>query len=377
MFSFKRCLAFIFLPTISANDFFVSSTNIYSKTNHLKTVTSFYDSKITLFYADSSQINDMYYVLFSQFQSITIHLPSESNQKLFKYFTSASILQVFVAEGCSLQNLTEKNFNGATSLKTIRLKDNQINDIHKHAFTGLAQLENLYLASNRITSIRKETFDDLSALLRIWLDHNEIISIPFSLFDKNLKLKEVGLSCNKIFSIETKLEKLTPNIVNNIEEVFDEMVKNPCLLKAVRNVQNKLYLSKDDQKLPNNLYNYEEKFEFLQDQLKTAIYLQTVLIFFTVLSVLVSFITLFCLISMKLKNNKNDILKNTPLQALTSFIQAQENQYEDLINDIKPIGTEALMYANVLKNKKQQVTDINPANEEVCNIVGENIYYEI
>lgn len=127
----------------------------------------------------------------SQFSS----LPSD----IFELFPSLSSLTVYAG----LTNLTQRDFQNATQLATLKLGlNNHIAQLESSLFASAPALEYLELAYNDIVDIGDNVFGTLAKLQFLYLEGNGIVQLRNNTFVGATKLQMLELSRNEISVIE-------------------------------------------------------------------------------------------------------------------------------------------------------------------------------
>ena len=137
---------------------------------------------------------------------------------------------------CNLPNrgitsLSSGDFDGLSSLKILRLNDNDLSSLPEDVFDGLSSLETLYLQENDLSSLPEDVFDGLSSLKALRLNDNDLSSLPEDVFDGLSSLKALSLYDNDLSSLPedvfdglSSLETLSlyDNDLSSLpEDVFD------------------------------------------------------------------------------------------------------------------------------------------------------------
>ncbi|XP_022215963.2 nephrocan [Drosophila obscura] len=101
-----------------------------------------------------------------------------------------------------LEELKDKNFNGAGNLQFLFLNRNKIGNLETDTFDGLQNLQYLDLSENQIEELPPRIFDDLQSLQTVVLAHNLLTSIAGDLFAYNPRLHSVSLHTNRLEDLE-------------------------------------------------------------------------------------------------------------------------------------------------------------------------------
>ena len=131
----------------------------------------------------------------------------------------------------SLASFKENDFDGLTSLQTLRLDDNSLSSLHEDIFNGLSSLEDLFLSNNNLNSLGEDIFDGLTSLDNLYLDDNSLSSLGGDIFEGLSSLEWLYLNNNSLSSLHedifeglTALQilSLSENSLSSLdEEIFD------------------------------------------------------------------------------------------------------------------------------------------------------------
>ncbi len=113
-------------------------------------------------------------------------------------FEGASKLQILSIRDAKIQNLTKNVFYKIDSLEILSLTHNDIKNISAKAFRLNKKLKFIDLASNSLTSLHKNTFKGLVDLEEVFLCKNKLKSILDNIFASNSKLRRVSFLQNKL-----------------------------------------------------------------------------------------------------------------------------------------------------------------------------------
>ena len=120
-------------------------------------------------------------------------------------FAFLSSLRTIRLDNNELENIPAGLFSGLSSLTSLYLEHNRLSSIPSGLFSGLSSLTSLYLEHNRLSSIPSGLFSGLSSLTRIYLEHNRLSSIPAELFSGLSSLTRLYLDNNRLNSIPAEL----------------------------------------------------------------------------------------------------------------------------------------------------------------------------
>lgn len=169
------------------------------------------------------------------------HLPDKSHDKVDTlYFPSADCMtflplsvgkfflnlkKLEVSHG-SLKYITQSDFAGLNSLKTIFITKTLLTSIPEDTFNSLTNLEILILSDNKIRDLKPKTFGKLLNLRKVSLSENSLGILPSQIFEENLKIEKIDLSNNKLRVIEAE----TFNHLKNLRRIALE--GNFCTSKS-------------------------------------------------------------------------------------------------------------------------------------------------
>ena len=97
-----------------------------------------------------------------------------------------------------IEHLQSADFAFLSSLRTIRLDNNELENIPAGLFSGLSSLTALHLEHNRLNSIPAELFSGLSSLTILNLGYNRLSSIPAGVFSDLSSLRSLNLDNNRL-----------------------------------------------------------------------------------------------------------------------------------------------------------------------------------
>ncbi|XP_023216680.1 connectin-like [Centruroides sculpturatus] len=122
------------------------------------------------------------------------------NRMSWKWYTF-NILQRLKLLEITMTNLKKIDdvFPKLLSLKTLKLRHNNIEYIHEYAFSNLINLEELDMSSNAINTIYRSLLPDPAKKLRVIdFKYNKIKAIPDDFFIRMPSLSAVNLEVNRI-----------------------------------------------------------------------------------------------------------------------------------------------------------------------------------
>ena len=109
--------------------------------------------------------------------------------------------------------LTDKVFQGLSSLRTLSLSKNQLTTLPDQVFQGLSNLTTLSLSSNQLTKLPDQIFQGLSSLTTLDLTYNRLTTLPDHVFHSLSKLTTLSLYNNQLTKLPDQifhsLSKLT------------------------------------------------------------------------------------------------------------------------------------------------------------------------
>jgi Leucine-rich repeat (LRR) protein len=200
-----------------------------------------------------------FFVKFPHIQSLGIHDAPLRFLLRGDFITADNLVNIHITH-TNLTELESSVFRGATVLKQLNLRDNQIRVVDKDAFDGLSNLRFLTLSFNRIESLHVDTFKKLGYLEQlsvgwnrirhidehllsknvnlqvVFFDHNEISVLRGGMFDRNEKLREIYLDNNHIKHISN-----VPHFLTNLKELQIAVFVNNTCVDAMFLVSNSFY----------------------------------------------------------------------------------------------------------------------------------------
>lgn len=152
------------------------------------------------------------------------------NKKIF--FLPEKVDEIFpnligyVAEYCSIIEVSKKNFRNLFKLRGLWLQGNQIEVINSDTFEDLTSLERLYLNTNKIKSLNGKAFMLLRHLKTVGLNSNLCIDEQFNSPEKILHLKQiVNEQCADHQDLKESLSKILKEQVGDVLIRIEEQLK--------------------------------------------------------------------------------------------------------------------------------------------------------
>lgn len=112
--------------------------------------------------------------------------------------------------------LGENEFNNASTLETLHLKNNKITLVARDSFSGAMNLVELNLEKNEISNIDEMAFRELSKLEKLYLNKNQLQTLPPKLLYQSTNLQNLYLNENQIKFLDKNFLKNN----NNLEIVW-------------------------------------------------------------------------------------------------------------------------------------------------------------
>lgn len=134
--------------------------------------------------------------------SITFATPSTLPKFPFVVFTTFPNLEDVHLVFAGVKVIEEDHFANATSLRKLRLEQNNIKIISKTSFAKASKLEVLELPTNRISEIDNFAFVNLHKLTKLDLQQNNLTVLREHAFSGAYSLTEIFLNGNQIQVIE-------------------------------------------------------------------------------------------------------------------------------------------------------------------------------
>lgn len=117
------------------------------------------------------------------------------------HFYLADKLEQIVIVNQQLGEIGKRVFEGANSLKTLKLDNNGINTLDQDAFNGISTLQRLYLSSNELSALPATIFSELKNLKHLDLNSNMLSSLPKEIFQRNRNLTKLKISFNRLLLV--------------------------------------------------------------------------------------------------------------------------------------------------------------------------------
>jgi hypothetical protein len=131
-----------------------------------------------------------------------------------------------------------------TSLKTLRLSNNELSVLAPTIFYPLTSLQELALDENQLVELDPDTFSTLSLLSTLTLWGNRLQALDASLFAAQTNLRELDLSGNQLTSLPPAL--FSPLFNLEFLDISENMLSSlpPSIFAKLSNLEH-LYLGRD------------------------------------------------------------------------------------------------------------------------------------
>ena len=178
--------------------------------------------------------------------AILSNISAVSNCALVTDAHLAAITDPLSLDNKGITALAAGDFDGLTSLTTLRLESNDLVTLDAGVFAGLTSLTDLSLSSNGLTSLPTGVFDNLTALTQLNLSGNDLSELPAGVFAGLTALTNLSLTGNGLTSLPTgvfdNLTSLTQlNLSgNDLSELPAGVFAGLTALRALRLSSNEL-----------------------------------------------------------------------------------------------------------------------------------------